>query len=158
MSAHLCSFGWRARVGKICCFLQGAFWVAIQYLHILTQHLRKLLQAYGYLLVPRRLCKPCSCLHFVNKLIDQTNCTLCLKEKQWKGINRRSAKCVKLKSALMFPFCGMKRPGVFLRHPDWDTRVTPSIEFGGTICTPGWRGALWDLSVLLKRTQHNVPG
>ena len=53
-------------------------------------------------------------------------------------------------------FYGMKRLGVFLLPPGWD--ASPSQGYPSAlnspvpIYTPGWREALWELSVLRKNT------
>ena len=53
-------------------------------------------------------------------------------------------------------FCGMKRLGVFLLPPGWDASPSrgypPALSSPVPIYTPGWREALWELSVLPKNT------
>ena len=57
----------------------------------------------------------------------------------------------------------MKRLGVFLLPPGWDASPSqgypPALNSPVPICTPGWREALWELSVLPKNTtQCPQPG
>ena len=56
-----------------------------------------------------------------------------------------------------FPgFRSMKRLGVFLLPPGWDACPSqgypPALNSPVPIYTPGWREALWELSVLPKNT------
>ena len=50
----------------------------------------------------------------------------------------------------------MKRLGVFLLPPGWDASplqgYPPALNSPVPICTPGWREALWEKSVLPKNT------
>ena len=53
-------------------------------------------------------------------------------------------------------FCSMKRLGVFLLPPGWDTSPSqgypPALSLPVPIYTPGWREAPWEWSVLPKNT------
>ena len=53
-------------------------------------------------------------------------------------------------------FCSMKRLGVFLLPPGWDASPSqgypPALSSLVPIYTPGWREALWELSILPKNT------
>ena len=61
-----------------------------------------------------------------------------------------------IRPALNSAFRGMKRLGVFLLPPGWDASPSqgypPALNSPVPICTPGWREALWELSVLPKNT------
>ena len=61
-----------------------------------------------------------------------------------------------IRPALNSGFRGMKRLGVFLLPPGWDASPSQgyptALNSPVPICTPGWREALWELSVLPKNT------
>ena len=61
-----------------------------------------------------------------------------------------------IRPALNSGFRGMKRLGVFLLPPGWDASPSQgypaALNLPVPICTPGWREALWELSVLPKNT------